>query len=156
MRDHIVFLGFVDGHRHLYQTVLRGLGVEWSLVEYCIGVFGTVGAHLSAEDVYLGTLLGALDAIDAGVTGVYDLAHCLVTPEHTDRSLEAPRESGLRTVFAYGGSSAQWVECLAPPFQSSTPMNDAEVRRLRKGARALGQADVTGSITVGKRPTSSP
>jgi cytosine/adenosine deaminase-related metal-dependent hydrolase len=208
VRDHIVFPGFVDGHRHLYQTVLRGLGVEWSLVEYCIGMFGTVGGHLSAADVYLGTLLGALDSVDAGVTGVYDLAHCQVTPEHTDRSLEALRESGLRTVFGYGGSSAQWVECLAPPFQSSTPMNDAEVRRLRngplsddgvviggdmftamrsalvtarglpnaerlkagenpmalrvhprdvlafatiEGARALGKADVTGSITVGKK-----
>ncbi len=143
VRDHIVFPGFVDGHRHLYQTVLRGLGVEWSLVEYCIGMFGTVGAHLSAEDVYLGTLLGALDSIDAGVTGVYDLAHCQVTPEHTDRSLEALRESGLRTVFAYGGSSAQWIECLAPPFQSSTPMNDAEVRRLRNGPLSDDGALVT-------------
>jgi hypothetical protein len=35
-----------------------------------VGMFGTVGAHLSAQDVYLGTLLGALDSIDAGVTGV--------------------------------------------------------------------------------------
>jgi 5-methylthioadenosine/S-adenosylhomocysteine deaminase len=143
VRDHIVFPGFVDGHRHLYQTALRGLGVEWSLVEYCIAVFGTVGAHLSAEDVYLGTLLGALDAIDAGVTGVYDLAHCQVTPEHTDRSLEALRESGLRTVFGYGGSSVQWLECLAPPFQSSTPMNDAEVRRLRNGPLSDDGALVT-------------
>ncbi|MCW2930725.1 MAG: mtaD2 [Actinomycetia bacterium] len=143
VRDHIVFPGFVDGHRHLYQTVLRGLGVEWSLVEYCIAVFGTVGAHLSAEDVYLGTLLGALDSIDAGVTGVYDLAHCQVTPEHTDRSLAALHESGLRTVFGYGGSSAQWLECLAPPFQSSTPMNNAEVRRLRNGPLSDDSALVT-------------
>jgi 5-methylthioadenosine/S-adenosylhomocysteine deaminase len=143
VRGHIVFPGFVDGHRHLYQTALRGLGVEWSLVEYCIGMFGTVGAHLSAEDVYLGTLLGALDSIDAGVTGVYDLAHCQVTPEHTDRSLDALRESGLRTVFGYGGSSAQWIECLAPPFQSSTPMNDAEVRRLRNGPLSDDRALVT-------------
>lgn len=143
VHDHIVFPGFVDGHRHLYQTVLRGLGVEWSLVEYCIGMFGTVGVRLSAEDVYLGTLLGALDSIDAGVTGVYDLAHCQVTPEHTDRSLDALRESGLRTVFGYGGSSAQWIECLAPPFQSSTPMNDAEVRRLRNGPLSDDGALVT-------------
>jgi CheY-like chemotaxis protein len=143
VRDHLVFPGFIDGHRHLYQTVLRGLGVEWSLVEYCIAMFGTVGAHLSAEDVYLGTLLGALDSIDAGVTGVYDLAHCQVTPEHTDRSLDALHESGLRTVFAYGGSSAQFVECLAPPFQSSTPVNDAEVRRLRNGPLSDDGALVT-------------
>jgi 5-methylthioadenosine/S-adenosylhomocysteine deaminase len=131
VEGHIVFPGFVDAHRHLYQTVLRGLGVEWSLVEYCIAMFGTVGGYLLAEDVYLGTLLGALDSIDAGVTGVYDLAHCQVTPEHTDRSLDALRESGLRTVFAYGGSNTHFIECLAPPFQSSTPMNEAEVRRLR-------------------------
>jgi cytosine/adenosine deaminase-related metal-dependent hydrolase len=141
--DHIVFPGFVDGHRHLYQTVLRGLGVEWSLVEYCIAMFGTVGSHLSAEDVHLGTLLGALDAIDAGVTGVYDLAHCQVTPEHTDRSIEALRESGLRTVFAYGGSAAQFVECLTPPCQSSTPMNDSEVRRIRNGPLSDDDALVT-------------
>jgi 5-methylthioadenosine/S-adenosylhomocysteine deaminase len=130
---HIVFPGFIDGHRHLYQTLLRGLGVEWSLVEYCSAMFGTVGRHLRPADVYLGTLLGALDSIDAGVTAVYDLAHCQVTPAHTDCSLEALHESGLRTVFAYGGSSAHFVECLVPPFQSSTPMNEAEVRRLRNG-----------------------
>jgi 5-methylthioadenosine/S-adenosylhomocysteine deaminase len=139
----IVFPGFVDGHRHLYQTVLRGLGAEWSLVEYCIGIFGIVGAELSAEDVYLGTLLGALDAIDAGVTAVYDLAHCQVTPEHTDRSLQALRESGLRTVFGYGGSSAQFLECLAPPFQSSTPMIESELRRLRNGPLSDDDALVT-------------
>jgi cytosine/adenosine deaminase-related metal-dependent hydrolase len=98
VHDHIVFPGFVDGHSHLYQTVLRGLGVEWSLVEYCIGIFGTLGAQLSVQDVYLGTLLGALDSIDAGVTGVYDLAYCQVTPEPTvERHVQATVRATIST-----------------------------------------------------------
>lgn len=32
----IVCPGLIDGHRHLWQSILRGVAVDWSLPEYMV------------------------------------------------------------------------------------------------------------------------
>jgi 5-methylthioadenosine/S-adenosylhomocysteine deaminase len=59
------------------------------------------------EDVYLGTLLSALGALDAGVTTVFDWAHVQSTPEHTDASIAALRDAGVHAVFGFGPPTAE-------------------------------------------------
>ena len=54
------------------------------------------------QDAYAGNLVSALGAIDAGVTTLLDWSHIQNTPEHSDASINALHESGLRCVFAYG------------------------------------------------------
>ncbi len=131
-RDHIVVPGFIDTHRHLYQNLLRGLASDWSLFQYFGAMFATIGPHFTADDMYVGNRLGALDALDSGVTAVFDWSHNQLSPDHTDELIRALRETGIRAQFGYGGSMEQYVECLAPPFRSSTFTNEAEVRRLRE------------------------
>lgn len=129
--DHVVIPGFVDTHRHLYQNLLRGLGSDWSLFQYCVAMFGTLGPSFTAADMYLANRLGALDALDSGVTAVFDGSHNQLTPDHTDELVRGIEATGIRAQFGYGGSMAQYVECLAPPFRSTAHTNAAEVRRLR-------------------------
>jgi cytosine/adenosine deaminase-related metal-dependent hydrolase len=58
--------------------------------------------HYSPEDVYVGTLLGALSALDSGTTCLLDWSHIQNSPAHADAAVAALQDSGLRAVFAHG------------------------------------------------------
>jgi cytosine/adenosine deaminase-related metal-dependent hydrolase len=77
----IISPGFIDSHRHLYQTLLKGKHANHTLLEYFpSGNF--VAALYSTTDLFWGQLAGALESIDAGTTTVVDHSSCNLTPEH--------------------------------------------------------------------------
>jgi len=99
---HIVAPGMIDTHRHTWQTQLRGICSDWTLIDYLVGIrFGVSPAYLP-EDVHLGTRLGALDALNAGVTTILDFSHCNNTPDHADAAVSGLVDAGIRAVFGYG------------------------------------------------------
>jgi len=100
--DCIVMPGFVDTHRHVWQTQLRGVTHEWSLKDYIRSVRFQSATHYQPDDMYVGNYLGMLEAINAGVTSVLDFCHCINTPEHAEEALRGTRDSGIRSVFALG------------------------------------------------------
>lgn len=102
--DRIVLPGFVDTHRHLWETALRGVAVDADLTIYFERVLGRYGLRYRAEDVAAGNLAGALECLDAGITTVQDYSHAQRTLEHTDAALDALHSSGIRAVFGYGPS----------------------------------------------------
>ncbi|MDF3313666.1 amidohydrolase family protein [Rhodococcus sp. T2V] len=105
--DFIVLPGFIDTHRHLWQSSLRHVACDWSLTEYFTTLRSKFGPRFTAEDIYAGTLVGALEALDAGVTTVVDFAHNLSAPDHADAALAAHIEAGSRALLAYGGTNEQ-------------------------------------------------
>jgi cytosine/adenosine deaminase-related metal-dependent hydrolase len=143
--DTIVVPGFIDTHRHMYQALLRGLASDWSLVQYVVASNTRLGPELTPDDLYLGNKLGALDALDAGVTSVFDWSHAQESPDHTDELIRGLRDAGIRATFGYGGGLAEYRECLAPPFRSTKLSNAAELRRLRNGEFSSD----TGLLTLG-------
>lgn len=98
----IVLPGFVDTHRHVWQTQLRTVATDWSLFNYFTQMRLMYSAFYQPDDVYLGNHVGALEALDAGITTVIDHCHILHTPEHTDEAVRGLEESGIRAVFCYG------------------------------------------------------
>src|ERR1044072_9453582 len=62
----------------------------------------TLSPRCSAEDVYVGNYVGALEALNAGVTTILDFSHCNNTPEHADGAVTGLRDAGIRAVFGYG------------------------------------------------------
>jgi len=98
----LVLPGFVDTHRHVWQTAMRGICADWTLLDYFRGMRIQIAGVYTADDVYAGNLAGALEALDAGVTTVLDFSHCIVTPDHADEAVRGLRDAGLRGVFAYG------------------------------------------------------
>jgi 5-methylthioadenosine/S-adenosylhomocysteine deaminase len=100
----IVLPGFVDTHRHLWQTALRGITVDADLGVYFERVLGGYGARFRAEDVAAGNLVGALECLNAGITTVQDYSHVQRSPEHADAALDSLDRSGIRAVFGYGHS----------------------------------------------------
>jgi cytosine/adenosine deaminase-related metal-dependent hydrolase len=98
----VVMPGFVDTHRHTWQTALRAICADWTLSEYFRGIRQTFSPRYTAQDVYAGNYVGALEALDAGVTTILDFSHCNNSPAHADAALQGLRDAHIRAVFGYG------------------------------------------------------
>lgn len=94
--------GFVNTHNHMWEGVARGFSAAMTITEYMEWLMRKITPILTPEDVYLGTLISALEQINAGVTTVMDWAHATNSPAHADAGVDALQESGIRAVFAYG------------------------------------------------------
>lgn len=122
---HLVIPGFVDTHRHTWQSLVRGFAANWTLGQYLAGIHSGMSAHFRPEDTYVANLLGALEALDSGITMLLDWSHNLSTPDHADAAVQALRDTGMRAVFAHGGGAPEWG---AVP--SKVPHSD-DARRVR-------------------------
>src|SRR5882762_2876048 len=129
--DRIVLPGFVDAHRHTWQTALRGISADADLGEYLEVVLGQIGPRYGAADVYAGTFAGAREALASGITTLQDFSHVQYSPAHSDAAVAALRSSGIRAVFGYG----------APVF--GPPLDHDEVRRVYAAHFAGGDDLVT-------------
>ena len=107
----ILMPGMIDSHRHMWQTVVRGLGADWTLSRY----FEWFTRHRDAfrpEDVHAGNLLSALEAFEAGVTTTVDWSNGLQTVDHADAAVDALEQAHGRFVLAYGnmfGPATDWA-----------------------------------------------
>ncbi|HEY3467447.1 MAG TPA: amidohydrolase family protein [Amycolatopsis sp.] len=108
----IVMPGMIDTHRHLWQTAMRGYGADWTLTQYFVWYYLEWGKVFRPEDIYAGNLLGALEALEAGVTTTVDWSHGLRTTQHADAAADALQAVPGRFVLAYGNiqdSPAHWT-----------------------------------------------
>lgn len=129
----VIMPGFVDTHRHTWQTALRGICADWTLFDYTVGMRMTISPRLTAHDVYVGNHAGALEALDAGVTTILDFSHCNNTPEHADGALQGLLDAGIRAVFAYG----YFHPPMAEPHFTSHAMRLDDSRRVKRDIDAL-------------------
>ncbi|KVA58382.1 amidohydrolase family protein [Burkholderia cepacia] len=123
----IVLPGFVDAHRHCWQGAIRNIAVDTDLNSYFGHILARLAPRYRPEDVYAGTLSNDAEALDAGVTTVYDWAHIMNSPAHADEAVRAHRESGIRTVFGYGfpNLSPEWS------YESQKALRREDVTRVR-------------------------
>ena len=117
----IVMPGFIDTHRHAWEAPLRSILPDGLLSDYTRDITGKARAIYRPEDAYIGDLVTALGAINAGITTMLDWSHIGNSPEHTDAAIRGLRESGIRAVYAFGGG--------APGPANQFPQ---DIRRLRK------------------------
>jgi 5-methylthioadenosine/S-adenosylhomocysteine deaminase len=101
----IVMPGFVDTHNHLWQSLIRGCGVNRDLNGWLAAcVFPLFGFNFSQADVYAGVRLSTIDLIATGVTTTVDWSHAF-TPAFVRANIQALSDSGLRFALAYRGSA---------------------------------------------------
>jgi 5-methylthioadenosine/S-adenosylhomocysteine deaminase len=118
--------GFVDTHRHTWQAAFRAIASDWTLENYLVGLHRALNPLYEPSDTYAGTLLGAAEALDSGITTLVDYSHNLGSPEHADAAIEALLETGGRAVFAHAGGPRELAD-----FPSRVPHTD-DVRRVRE------------------------
>jgi len=114
----IVIPGFCDPHIHAWQGNLpriipnhastaedekRGTVDPGTRTRNYRWVFHhTFGPVYRPEDTYIGTLMTMLSAINGGITTVCDNAHNSRTAAHSDASIQALTDSGIRGIHAFG------------------------------------------------------
>jgi 5-methylthioadenosine/S-adenosylhomocysteine deaminase len=126
----LVMPGLVDTHRHVWQGAIGGYTPQMTGAGYGPAVLTGISRRHSPDDVYAGTLWGALQALDAGITTIADWAHNDQSPAHADADLRGLRDSGIRGYFLYGGPG--------PASSDPNPPHPADARRMRDEYFASG------------------
>jgi cytosine/adenosine deaminase-related metal-dependent hydrolase len=142
-RGRIVIPGLINAHMHTWQTALRGFAANWTLLEYFRRMHAGLATVFRPEDVYIATLVGAINQINHGVTTLVDWCHNNPTPEHTDAAVRALFESGIRAAFFHGSPKPDPGP--GQPHFSEVPHPRHEVERLLAGPLA----DRNGLVTLG-------
>jgi len=120
----IVLPGLVNTHTHAAMTLLRGYADDMVLQDWLTQKIWPLEAHLTGNDVYLGTRLACLEMIRSGTTAFNDMYFFM------DEAARAVDESGMRAVLSYGfidlfNSDKREIECKA------TENLIARVRRMK-------------------------
>jgi cytosine/adenosine deaminase-related metal-dependent hydrolase len=144
----IVLPGFVDTHRHVWQTQLRTTASDWSLFDYLARIRLGYSRFYNPDDVYLGNLVGALEALNAGITTVVDHSHIINSPDHADMAIRGLKDSGIRAIFCYGlfanpsvSNPDAWIS--GPEWRLD------DLKRIRQDLLA----DDTANVTFGVAPS---
>jgi cytosine/adenosine deaminase-related metal-dependent hydrolase len=115
-RRMIVIPGFCDPHIHCWQGNLpRIIGNQLgdhsnktspsealAAQNYHFVMHQTFSHLYRPEDIYAGTLMSLVAAMNGGITTICDNAHNTRSPEHSDASIRALTDSGVRGIHAYG------------------------------------------------------
>jgi len=140
---HFVLPGLVNAHMHTWQTGLRGVAANWTLLEYFRHVHAGLATVFRPEDIHIATLAGALNQLDHGVTTLVDWCHNNPTPEHTDAGIAGLQESGIRAAFFHGSPKPDPKP--GEPHFSEVPHPRREIERLIRGPLA----NRAGLVTLG-------
>ncbi|CAH0047557.1 unnamed protein product [Clonostachys solani] len=98
----IITPGFIDTHRHGWQTVYKTMGSNTTLPDYLWRYSAVVAQPLfTPDDLYISQLVGLYEAVAAGVTTTLDHAHHTWSSDAATAGLRATIDSGMRVFWAY-------------------------------------------------------
>lgn len=132
----IVIPGLVNAHMHTWQTALRGLAANWTLLEYFKNMHAGLATVFEPQDLHIATLVGALNQLNCGTTTLGDWCHNNKTPAHNDAAVQGLLESGIRAAFFHGTPKPDPKPGERPFWEVPHPR--AEIERLLKAHQ--GQA----------------
>ncbi len=127
---HIVIPGLINAHMHTWQTALRGLAANWTLLEYFQKMHAGLATVFEPDDLYIATLVGAWNQINCGTTTLADWCHNNRTPAHNDAAVAGLLESGIGAAFFHGTPKPEPKPGEQPFWEVPHPR--AELQRLLK------------------------
>ena len=133
----IVIPGMINAHLHTWQTALRGVAANWTLLEYFQKMHAGLATVFAPEDLHIATWVGALNQLNNGTTTLVDWCHNNRTPAHNDAAIDGLLQSGIRAAFFHGTPKPDPKPGETPFWEVPHPR--AEVERLLKAhqGRAL-------------------
>jgi 5-methylthioadenosine/S-adenosylhomocysteine deaminase len=129
----IVIPGFIDTHRHTWETSIRTSAPDFALITYFGNILDKFAPHYRPDDVFAANQWGSLECINAGITTLVDWSHIMNTPAHADEAIRGLEATGIRSVFAYGFPNTSLQDWwFGPDYSGSVLTSDgAEARRIK-------------------------
>jgi len=140
----IVIPGLINAHMHTWQTALRGVAANWTLLEYFQKMHAGLATVFTPEDLHIATLVGALNQLNCGTTTLADWCHNNPTPAHNDAAIAALLESGIRAAFFHGTPKPDPKPGERPFWEVPHPR--AEVERLLKAHQGRALLSVQAAV----------
>ncbi|MBV8374707.1 MAG: amidohydrolase family protein [Candidatus Eremiobacteraeota bacterium] len=135
--DRLVVPGFVNGHSHAYQILLRGWADDWRFDKWRKEAVYKVIPQLTPDDVYWTFVAAFSEMLAAGITTVAEFFYLNGQGNaHAEAAIRAAADAGIRLVFA-----RTWMDAAyAPPQFRETAAVAAE--RTRELMIAYPEANV--------------
>lgn len=140
----IVIPGLVNAHMHTWQTALRGVASNWTLLEYFRKMHAGLATAFQPEDLLIATRMGALNQLNCGTTTLADWCHNNPTPEHNDAAIEGLLSTGIRAAFFHGTPKPDPKPGEAPFWEVPHPRE--EIERLLKGHQGKALLSIQAAV----------
>ncbi len=126
--DRLVVPGFVNGHSHAYQILLRGWADDWPFAKWRTEALYKVVPQLTPDDVYWTFVAAFSEMLAAGITTVAEFFYLNGAGNaHAEAAIRAAADTGIRLVFARTWMDAGYVP---PPFRETADVAAERTRYL--------------------------
>jgi 5-methylthioadenosine/S-adenosylhomocysteine deaminase len=135
--DRLIVPGFINGHSHAYQILLRGWADDLPFAKWRSDALYRVVPHLTADDIYWTFALAFSEMLAAGITTVAEFFYLNGEGNaHAEAAIRAARETGIRLVFA-----RTWMDAEYAPAQFRESI-DLAAERTRELMERYPEANV--------------
>ena len=115
--DVIVVPGFINGHSHAYQILLRGWADDLTFERWRQDALYRVVPRLTPDDVYWTFCAAFTEMLAAGITSVVEFFYLNGAGNpHAEAAIRAARDTGIRLVLARTWMDAEYAP---PAFRES-------------------------------------
>jgi len=128
--DRLVVPGFINGHSHAYQILLRGWADDLDFATWRSDALYRVVPRLTPDDVYWTFVAAFSEMLSAGITTVAEFFYLNGEGNaRAEAAIKAAHDTGIRLVFA-----RTWMDAgYAPPqFRESADVAAERTRQLMK------------------------
>jgi 5-methylthioadenosine/S-adenosylhomocysteine deaminase len=120
----IVVPGFINGHSHAYQILLRGWADDLTFAKWRSDALYRIVPRLQPDDIYWTFVAAFVEMLSAGITTVVEFFYLNGAGNaHAEAAIQAARDTGIRLVFARTWMDAEY----APPAFCET-LEQAQIR----------------------------
>ncbi|MEO6836308.1 MAG: amidohydrolase family protein [Candidatus Tumulicola sp.] len=111
--DRLVVPGFINGHSHAYQILLRGWADDWTFAKWRTQALYRVVPNLTPDDVYWTFVAAFSEMLAAGITTVAEFFYLNGAGNaHAEAAIRAATETGIRLVLA-----RTWMDADSAPSE---------------------------------------
>ncbi|MDH2909403.1 MAG: amidohydrolase family protein [Candidatus Eremiobacteraeota bacterium] len=122
--DRLLVPGFINGHSHAYQVLLRGWADDWSFDKWRSDALYRVVPQLTPDDIYWVFVFAFSEMLAAGITTVVEFFYLNgAGNDHAEAAIRAARETGIRLVFA-----RTWMDAAYAPDAYRETIDEARSR----------------------------
>lgn len=125
-KDRLVVPGFINGHSHAYQILLRGWADDWTFAKWRSDALYKVVPRLTPDDVYWVFVAAFSEMLSAGITTVAEFFYLNgLGNARAEAAIRAARDTGIRLVFA-----RTWMDADYAPAEFRESVEVAQERTL--------------------------